>query len=148
MGPPETTTAEGVIVHATTIAIDGVGLLIEGPSGSGKSGLALQLLAIGASLVADDRTVLTRPDPGPPIAAAPPRLLGLIEARGIGLLRAPPAGAARVAAVLLMDQAEVERMPPDRTRGVLGYPLVELRRVDAPWFPAALVLWLRARRPT
>ncbi|MDX5349528.1 MAG: serine kinase, partial [Paracoccaceae bacterium] len=43
------------IVHATSVAVDGRGLLILGPSGAGKSSLALRLIALGARLVADDR---------------------------------------------------------------------------------------------
>jgi HPr kinase/phosphorylase len=145
MAPSDASPSESVIVHATTVAVDGAGLIIEGPSNSGKSGLALQLLAIGASLVADDRTVLSRPDPGPPIATAPPPLAGLIEARGVGLIRVPTLAAVRVTAILTMTGAETERLPPERLRDVLGYPVVDLRRVDAPWFPAALLLWLRNR---
>ena len=47
------------MLHATTVALAGQGVLILGPSGSGKSGLALQLMAMGAELVADDRTIVT-----------------------------------------------------------------------------------------
>ena len=49
-----------MILHATCVAVDGRGLLILGPSGSGKSALALQLIALGAQLVADDRTRVSR----------------------------------------------------------------------------------------
>src|SRR3546814_10156556 len=45
-------------VHATTVALDGTGVLLRGPAGSGKSDLALRLIDQGARLVADDRTAL------------------------------------------------------------------------------------------
>ena len=49
-----------MILHASCIDIDGRGILILGESGSGKSTLAIQLIALGASLVADDKTLMTR----------------------------------------------------------------------------------------
>jgi len=52
--------ARSEIRHATTVAVAGRGLMIEGPSGSGKSALALELMAFGAELVADDRTRVAR----------------------------------------------------------------------------------------
>ena len=45
-----------MLVHATTIDIAGLGVLVMGASGSGKSDLALRLIAAGALLVADDQT--------------------------------------------------------------------------------------------
>ena len=57
----ETVPSHGeTIVHASCVARDGRAVLIRGASGSGKSGLALQLMALGAGLVADDRTRLWR----------------------------------------------------------------------------------------
>ena len=84
------------ILHATCVAVDGRGLLILGPSGSGKSGLALRLIALGATLVSDDRTRITAHE-GLLTATCPsPAILGLIEARGLGLLRAPVTESAKV----------------------------------------------------
>lgn len=71
-------------VHATTIAIDGAGVLLRGPSASGKSDLALRLIDDGARLVADDRTVLALRD-GIVEASAPPSIRGKIEVRGLGI---------------------------------------------------------------
>lgn len=132
--------------HATTVAVGGAGLLIRGRSATGKSGLALQMLALGAGLVADDRTMLSRPDAGPPLATAPPQIRGLIEARGVGLIETAAAGPTRLAAVLDMSVVESERLPPTRRVEVLGYALPLLHRVDTPAFPAALMLWLQSRR--
>ena len=134
-----------MIVHATTVAVDGAGLLIRGPSGSGKSGLALQMMALGAQLVSDDRTRLSRPDDGPPIADAPDAIRGMIEARGLGLIEAGAAGPTRLVAVLDLSVAESRRLPEPRWTQVIGCTLPLVYRVDAPGFPAALLLWLRSR---
>ncbi|MDB6454601.1 HPr kinase/phosphorylase [Falsirhodobacter sp. 20TX0035] len=98
-----------MILHASSVAWQGRGVLILGPSGSGKSTLALELMAHGAVLIADDRTEV-----GPDLTArAPAALAGLIEARGVGLLRADHAPARLVLAVDL-GQPEPDRLPQMR----------------------------------
>jgi HPr kinase/phosphorylase len=128
-------------LHATTVARHGRALLIRGPAGSGKSALALELIARGAVLVADDRTVLTSA-PGGPAAAPPPAIAGLIEARGVGLLRLPWAGGVPLAAVVDLADPEPDRVPPRRTTVVLGHEVTLYRRVEGAHFPAALLLAL------
>lgn len=135
-----------MIAHATTLMVDGAGLMITGASGTGKSGLAIAMIALGARLVSDDRTILSRPDDGPPLAAAPEAITGLVEAWGLGLIRVDQAGPTRLTAVLDMSVIERERMPPGRTTDILGFTLPLLYRVETPWFPAALVLWSRTAR--
>src|SRR6187402_3546256 len=103
-----------VTVHATCIAIDGHGILLRGPSGSGKSDLALRAIDGGARLVADDRVVLTGHGENV-IASAPSSLHGLIEIRGLGIMRMDTAAEARVALVAdLTDPGSVERLPERR----------------------------------
>ncbi|HEY0281644.1 MAG TPA: HPr kinase/phosphatase C-terminal domain-containing protein [Rhizomicrobium sp.] len=88
------------------------GVLLLGKSGAGKSDLALRLIALGAALVADDRTDLyvwhrrlyARP---------PARLAGLIEIRGIGILKLPHAPRARVALVVELGRG-AKRLPDHR----------------------------------
>ena len=75
-------------VHATCVSLYGAGLIIRGPSGAGKSDLALRLIDRGARLVADDRVDLLVSDNGV-IARAPETLAGLLEVRGLGILRVP-----------------------------------------------------------
>lgn len=100
------------MVHATCIAFDGHGILLRGPAGSGKSDLALRAIDRGAQLVADDQVVLTR-DGETMIASAPSSLHGLIEIRGIGIMRMDTAGQVPVA--LVADLADSgERMPDHR----------------------------------
>ena len=79
--------SEEIVVAASCVAVEGRAALILGASGRGKSTLALTLMAMGATLVSDDGVVLRRAPDGL-TASAPPALAGLVEARGIGLLRA------------------------------------------------------------
>ena len=72
-------------LHASTVALDGRAVLISGPSGSGKSDLALRLLDRGFTLVSDDQTIV-RKDGGRLLAAAPPTIHGKLEIRGVGIV--------------------------------------------------------------
>src|SRR5438094_9977067 len=72
-------------VHASTVATDGRAVLITGPSGSGKSDLALRLLDRGFTLVSDDQTIV-RKDGDQLLASAPPTIAGKLEIRGIGIV--------------------------------------------------------------
>ncbi len=133
-------------VHATTLAIcraqDGAdrprGVMLIGPSGSGKSTLALNLIGLGAKLIADDRTRITAGATAP-IAHAPEDHPGLIEARGLGIIRVPYLDATPVDLVVDMAQTETERLPPARPVTIVGdQPVRTIWRVDASSFPCAL----------
>jgi len=128
-------------LHATTVAINGRAALIRGASGSGKSGLALQLLALGADLVADDRTVVWA-DGATLWADAPDTIRGQIEARGVGILRSPAAGPCAVALVVDMDEIEAERLPEGREVRLMGIPLPVINKSESAHFPAALAVYL------
>lgn len=102
-------------LHGTVVALDGLGVLLVGPSGSGKSDLALRLIEAGWVLVADDRVVIDLVD-GRPTASAPALLAGLIEARGIGILPVPCLSHAEVVLVALLTQPNlIERYPEAET---------------------------------
>lgn len=96
-------------VRGTTVAIGGRGVLLRGPSGSGKSDLALRLIDRGARLVSDDYTLLGREN-GRLLADAPPTITGKIEMRGIGILDRPPVSAVPLCLVAELDRAP-ERLP-------------------------------------
>lgn len=86
-------TKNNIRVHATCVAlldVDGVwsGVLLRGPSGVGKSDLALRLIDEGARLVTDDQAEL-RPVGDTLLACAPETIAGKIEARGIGIVELP-----------------------------------------------------------
>lgn len=118
-------------LHATSISFEDAGLLILGPSGTGKSTLALQLMASGALLVADDRTDLHREGPAI-MASCPPPLLGRIEARGIGILAADPARPARIVQVVDLGAGYAGRLPQSQSLDVLG---IALPLVTTPYRP-------------
>jgi HPr kinase/phosphorylase len=127
-------------LHATAVSWSGVALLLRGPSGAGKSDLALRLIDQGAVLIADDRVDL-RCEEGVLFASPPTALAGLIEARGVGLLRLPYLADVPVAWVVdLVAVTEIDRMPKPETTVLLGV-LLPLVKLD-PW-PASATLKLR-----
>ena len=125
-------------VHGTCVAIGGAGVLMLGKPGSGKSSLALRLIdepGYGISgnlktavLVADDQVVLRRV--GQRVVASAPRILaGMLEIRGVGLVRVAAAGDVPLALVAsLAPAAEIARLPePGESRITVldvGLPLV------------------------
>ena len=129
-------------LHAGCVAHSGKGILITGSSSSGKSSLALELLARGAGLVADDQTILAMSE-GQLIATCGPNLRGKIEARGVGILAAEPVARTRVAVVVDMDATETERIPPDRSVELAGVTLPLLHKVESAVFPAAILQYLK-----
>lgn len=132
-------------LHASCIAIADRGLLILGPSGAGKSALALQLMALGAALVSDDRTEV-RADNGQLVASAPPALQGLIEARFVGLLRAPFRPQTTLALAIDLGQTETDRLPPSRHITVQGIDLPLVLTPPHPHFPSAILCYLKGSR--
>ncbi len=136
---------DAITLHASCVALDGRALLIRGEAGSGKSSLALQMIALGAQLIADDRTCLWRADTRV-MAAGPEAILGRIEARGVGILDAPVASPCAVALIADMDHGETDRLPPFHTDHICGIALPVARKVDAAHFPAALKLYLMQGR--
>lgn len=124
--------ADSTTIHATCVAIGGRAVLITGPSGSGKSDLALRLIDRGATLVSDDYTVLTRI--GDALHATPPATIaGRMEVRGIGVIARPYITDIPVALIVRIDQ-EVPRMPDARTHAILD---VAIREVALAPFPVA-----------
>ena len=105
-------------LHATTVAIDGMAVMIEGASGSGKSDLALRLIDRGAILVSDDQTLVVRAG-ATLLARAPTTIAGRIEVRGIGILAMPYVEDVPVALLVRVDGA-IERMPDRRVRKIAG----------------------------
>jgi HPr kinase/phosphorylase len=130
-------------VHASCVALDGKGLLILGASDSGKSTLALQLMALGCDLVADDRVILTALD-GDLVATCPETIAGLIEARGIGILNAASVPNANVQVVVDMDHEEQDRMPPARTVTLCDLPTPLIYRSVGDHFAPVVLQLLRA----
>ncbi|MED5545569.1 MAG: HPr kinase/phosphatase C-terminal domain-containing protein [Pseudomonadota bacterium] len=93
-----------LVRQATCVACAGRAILIEGPSGAGKTSLALELIDRGAVLVGDDGVVL-EPRAGHLIARPHPRTAGLIEVRNLGILDEPFCAEARVCLHILLDSS-------------------------------------------
>jgi HPr kinase/phosphorylase len=122
-------------IHASCAARGGAGVLLFGPPGAGKSDLLLRLLDHGFSLVADDRVVIADG-----IAAPPPELAGLLEVRGLGILRLPYTRSARLA--LAVDLAATpDRLPRPARHGPTNLPLIALDP-NSPSAPARVALAL------
>ena len=117
-------------IHATAVAIDGPrglsGVLLLGPSGAAKSDLALRLIDRGANLIADDRVDLT--DAGARvILSAPARIAGLIEVRGLGILRFDHVTAPLTLAIELVAPEAIERLPEPDAELFCGHKVPLLR---------------------
>ena len=135
----------GKTIHATAVALEGRAVLITGPAGSGKSSLALELMAHGAALIADDGVILGPADDAV-IASAPESITGRIEARGIGILAAQAAGPAPVALVVDMGKIETDRLPPRREVRLGGVRLPAVHKCEGPAFAAAILQYLKEGR--
>lgn len=114
-------------VHATCIDIDGTGVLLRGPPDSGKSDLALRLIDGGARLVADDRAELRLVD-GAVVVSAPAAIAGMIEVRGLGIVRLEPVAEATLGLVVdLVPAPGIERLPEAASVELLGIAVAALR---------------------
>jgi HPr kinase/phosphorylase len=134
------------VLHASCVSVQGSGLLILGASGTGKSALALRMIGLGAQLVSDDLTHVAVAS-GRLIASCPsPAQQGLIEARGLGILRAPSVDRADLVLAIDLDQREHDRLPPYRSLTTLGVSLALVLHPQNDHFPDALMLYLRHGR--
>lgn len=127
-------------IHATCVALRAGrswrGVLLRGPSGAGKSDLALRLVEAGGRLVADDQTALVPQGRG--LVATPPgTLAGLLEVRGVGIVklgRARLLARARIALLVDLEPPDrIERLPDPARETLLGVdlPLLALAPFEA-----------------
>ena len=117
-------------IHATCLSLNGCGVLLRGAPGSGKSALALQLIETRGNglgrddllgvLVSDDQTILS-PRDGQLYASPPETLAGLLELRGVGLVKVPFVQDVALRLVVdLKPSTLIERMPePASLRAML-----------------------------
>lgn len=115
------------MLHATAVAIDGNAVLITGPSGSGKSDLALRLIDRGAKLVSDDAVRLLI-DQDMPVLTAASNIESLLEIRGIGIQSVPSVDSAPLRLIAELTE-KIERMPPPNAEYAIGgydVPLVKI----------------------
>lgn len=104
-------TVDQKIVHASCVILDGSGILLRGPSGVGKSDLALRLIDQGGMLVSDDQVLLKVT--GDRLLGKPvPQLAGLLEVRGIGICQFAYQDRVEITAVFdLLSDETPERLP-------------------------------------
>ena len=125
-------------VHGTAVARGERGVLIRGASGTGKSGLALDLIALGAELVADDAVMIGAIN-GEITLTCPPAISGMIEARGVGLLSLRSIDQARLAIVVDMDKTAPQRLPEPESTSILGAEIPLICGKSTPGLAA--VIW-------
>jgi HPr kinase/phosphorylase len=111
-----------MLMHASCAAREGLGILLTGKPGSGKSDLLLRLLDRGFDLVADDQVVIGEDG----MARPPAALAGLIEVRGLGIMRFPFVDAARPVLVAEVMQQTMPRLPEPRRDALLDLPTIAI----------------------
>ncbi len=132
-------------IHGTTVDFNGAGILIIGKSGSGKSDLALRLIENKkACLVSDDQTILERQ--GNHIrASAPKSIAGLLEVRGLGIMKYPAIITTLHLVVEVSSEQNIERLPMPAFFDFEGValPLIKLNAFEAS-APDKVVVKLKA----
>ena len=117
------------LMHATAVVVNNCGVLLTGKSGSGKSDLALRLIeSKNAALIADDAVLLEKKEQKL-YARAAENIAGLLEVRGVGLVKYPYIKEAPVdlCVNLTDDTSAIERLPEKRTKHILG---LEIKQID------------------
>jgi len=121
-------------IHGTCVAFRGMGILIRGPSGSGKSDLALRLIDNNAKLVSDDQ-VLAMVKNGEVVLSPPRSIAGKIEVRGVGVINMRYIKSSKLALVvdLVKKSQAIERLPKKKLTKLLGVnvPVIELIPFEA-----------------
>ena len=109
-------------VHATSISLENKAVLIKGASGAGKSTLALELITLGARLIADDQTAVSLINDQVFLSAPSTLPIGL-EVRGVGIVNAPICERAELKLVVDLSKFENQRFPnaKDKKINILGY---------------------------
>jgi HPr kinase/phosphorylase len=110
------------LLHASCVDLSGIGVVLLGPPGCGKSDLALRLIDGGARLVADDRLAIERSG-NRLIAHAPEAIAGLIEVRGLGIMRVDHCRSSALGLVVTLGGTPPPRLPERTTYQVLGVAL-------------------------
>lgn len=131
-------------VHGTGVAYRDRGALIMGAAGSGKSMLATEMIALGADLIADDRVQIARADEGGLVMRPPAPTAGLIELRGLGLVRLPHLDQAPLLFIADLDTEPPGRLPQPRKRILLGTACPVISCKGRPVLAAGLIALLMA----
>ena len=122
-----------IIVHGSAVAMQcedfaPAAVLLRGVSGSGKSDLSFRLIEAGGRLICDDQVKLEIRHEKIITADSVESIRGLMEVRGIGLLKFPVSKPTQLRLVVdLVSREEVPRMPEWETEDILGIPVVRLK---------------------
>ncbi len=135
---------DSITLHGSAVALKDRGLLLVGDPGSGKSQLAAEMIALGAGLVADDWVVIERGRAVPIVMSAPGPIQGLLELRGIGLVRLPFVDQAPLSCIIDLNRGTRDRLPETGHRGLLGVPCPVIFGKDRPGLAPALITVLMA----
>ncbi|ESQ84743.1 hypothetical protein AEAC466_06720 [Asticcacaulis sp. AC466] len=119
-----------LVIHATTVSLlvgsEWRGVLILGPSGSGKSDLALRAIDAGCALVSDDYSYLWASG-GALYATAPQTIAGRMEVRGLGIMTARTRPVTRIGLAVLVQSDPIERLPAHDVTTILGHNIPTIR---------------------
>jgi serine kinase of HPr protein (carbohydrate metabolism regulator) len=123
-----------LVIHATSLSLhighEWRGVLIMGPSGSGKSDLALRLIQAaghsGCALVSDD-DILVWLSGGRLYATAPETIEGRMEIRGLGIMNAETRKLTRIHLAVLAQSDPIERLPENEITAILGQAIPTIR---------------------
>ena len=108
------------LIHGTGILYEGKGLLIMGPSGSGKSDLALRMIGCGALLIGDDYVEISQEESGLAVMETVKNIAGKIEVHNVGILDVPFQSQCEIDLVLNLvgDVGQLDRLPEIKKRTV------------------------------
>jgi len=123
-----------LVIHATCLSLhirqEWRGVLIMGPSGSGKSDLALRLMETagrtGCALVSDDYSLLWLSG-GQLYAGAPETIAGRMEIRGLGIMATEARKLTRIHLAVMVQSDPIERLPENETTVLLGQVIPTIR---------------------
>jgi serine kinase of HPr protein (carbohydrate metabolism regulator) len=119
-----------LVIHATTLSLPVAGrwrgVLIMGPSGIGKSDLALRALQAGCRLISDDYSCLWSSG-GHLYAGAPDTISGQMEIRGLGIIGVTPRALTRIHLAAQAQDETPERLPEAETTEFIGHRVATLR---------------------
>lgn len=127
---------DGLQIHATAVAINGSGVMILGPSGSGKSDLALRLIDRGAILIADDQIII-KGQKNKPLLNHSAHHINAIEVRGIGIIEKDCVNNIPLRLAIELN-SKYERSPRPfaiRDYGIYSVPMVKI----SPWEHSAAI---------
>lgn len=126
-------------VHGTMVGHNGIGVLLLGESGTGKSHLAAEIAMLGGRVVADDRVIISIRG-GMLMGGTDPKTAGILELRHVGLYKIPDTVSQHVIHVVAELGDPGERLPGPQTYRLLERDMPYLRLPRVPYVSGAFVM--------